>query len=78
MNDLKPNPSKPQKLLAACPVYKPSSLIQTTAIASIHLLIKDESHRMELGSFKALGRSLCGSHVVSRKMVPSDRKNIKN
>jgi diaminopropionate ammonia-lyase len=55
MSDFKPNPSKPKTLLAACPAYKESPLIQTTAIASINLLIKDESNRMGLGSFKALG-----------------------
>ncbi|MFQ3219919.1 MAG: diaminopropionate ammonia-lyase [Paraglaciecola sp.] len=76
MNDFKPNPSKPQKLLAACPVYKPSPLIQTTAIASIHLLIKDESHRMELGSFKALGGVYAVAMLLAEKWYQTTGKTL--
>jgi diaminopropionate ammonia-lyase len=46
-------------LLAKCPVYKPTPLVDATELAAIckvsKIYLKDERKRMELGSFKALG-----------------------
>jgi diaminopropionate ammonia-lyase len=55
MNEFTPNPEKPKNLLAACPAYTPSPLIKDNAITNIEILIKNETQRMGLGSFKALG-----------------------
>ncbi len=46
--------AKPLALLAACPRYAPSPLTQVSHRGR-PLLIKDETHRMGLGAFKALG-----------------------
>ncbi|RBW53754.1 pyridoxal-phosphate dependent enzyme [Ruegeria sp. A3M17] len=46
--------AKPLALLAACPAYKPS-LLETRSLQDRPILIKDETNRMGLGAFKALG-----------------------
>jgi len=56
----------PQRLLEACPVAKPTPLInferlaRDVGVASIH--VKDERSRMSLGSFKALGAAYVIAH----------------
>lgn len=50
-----PDPSRPLKLLAACPAYSETLLRQPENLGPWNLLGKDESTRMGLGSFKALG-----------------------
>lgn len=55
------DPASPTALLAVCPAYTPSTLT-TVQIAGRDLLIKDETHRMGLGAFKALG----GVYAVAR------------
>lgn len=53
------NPSGPQGLLAHCPAAKPTPMAEFPELARRHgvasVAIKDESTRMEIGSFKALG-----------------------
>ncbi len=46
--------AKPLALLAECPAYKPSPL-ETRSFQGRTILIKDETSRMGLGAFKALG-----------------------
>jgi diaminopropionate ammonia-lyase len=46
--------ARPLALLDACPVYRPSPL-ETGAVHGRAILIKDETDRMGLGAFKALG-----------------------
>jgi len=48
------DPTKPLHLLSACPPYKASPLNQHK-LRSSTLWVKDETNRMSLGSFKALG-----------------------
>jgi len=55
MTEFTPDPNKPHQLLMQCPLYKETPLISMQCIADINFLIKDESQRMGLGSFKALG-----------------------
>jgi diaminopropionate ammonia-lyase len=55
MTEFTPNHTQPQRLLNTCPVYKETPLTSINLIADIDIFIKDESHRMNLGSFKALG-----------------------
>lgn len=55
------DPSRPLELLAACPIYKPTPLSKAT-IQGQNLWVKDESSRMGLGAFKALG----GVYAVAR------------
>ena len=50
-----PDPSRPLKLLAACPAYSETPLLRLENLGPWTLLGKDESARMGLGSFKALG-----------------------
>lgn len=42
-------------LLEACPVYAPTPLVALDGLAPCAVLVKDETGRMGLGSFKALG-----------------------
>ncbi len=55
------DPARPLRLLTECPVYHPSPLVRT-AIGSRSVLVKDETARMGLGAFKALG----GVYAVAR------------
>ncbi len=50
-----PDPDKPLGLLAACPAYERTALTEITDASGLTVLVKDESGRMGLGSFKALG-----------------------
>jgi diaminopropionate ammonia-lyase len=77
MNEFIPNPEKPRKLLAACPVYQPSPVIKTNTIANIDLLIKDETQRMGLGSFKALGGVYAVAMLLAEKWQKSTGKKLK-
>lgn len=60
--DFQPDPSRPRALLAACPVYAPTPLKTLTGPDGGLLLAKDETNRMNLGAFKALG----GVYAVAR------------
>jgi diaminopropionate ammonia-lyase len=57
---------EPLRLLAACPVYTPTPLRELPGLAArlgiAGLLVKDETARLGLGSFKALG----GAYAVTR------------
>ena len=77
MTEFKPNPSKPLGLLLACPVYKISPLLCVASIANIDVFIKDESHRMGLGSFKALGGIYAVATILAEKWfeVTGDKLN---
>jgi diaminopropionate ammonia-lyase len=76
MSNFIPNPEKPKKLLGACPAYQPSPLIKTNAIANIDLLIKDESQRMGLGSFKALGGVYAVAILLAEKWQEKTGKKL--
>lgn len=53
-NSTKLDVTQPLALLAACPAYK-SSPLETCSFQGRSILIKDETNRMGLGAFKALG-----------------------
>jgi diaminopropionate ammonia-lyase len=57
-----PDPSRPLALLGACPVYAETSLSMKDLGASVPVLVKEESERMRLGSFKAVG----GTYAVAQ------------
>jgi len=57
-----PNPASPLALLAACPVYAATPLVAKTGPTGRTMLVKDETRRMNLGAFKALG----GVYAVAR------------
>lgn len=60
--EFQPDPARPRALLAACPAYQPTPLVPLTAPDGGQVLIKDETNRMNLGAFKALG----GVYAVAR------------
>ncbi|NNJ75325.1 MAG: pyridoxal-phosphate dependent enzyme [Anderseniella sp.] len=57
-----PNPASPFALLAACPAYAATPLVTKTGPTGRTMLVKDETKRMNLGAFKALG----GVYAVAR------------
>ncbi|MEH6403759.1 MAG: diaminopropionate ammonia-lyase [Sneathiella sp.] len=57
-----PNPEKPLAYLKACPVYVPSPLTKIALNEGYSVFAKDETSRMGLGAFKALG----GPYAVAR------------
>lgn len=63
-------------LLAQCPVYIPTPLIDHGALAQdlgvSRLFIKDESRRMRLGSFKALGGAFAVAQMISDAATTAD------
>ncbi len=60
-----PNPLRPLKLLAACPAYSETPLREIHHVGAWVLLGKDESQRLGLGSFKALG----GVYAVAKMLA---------
>jgi diaminopropionate ammonia-lyase len=61
------NFDKPKKLLEACPAYHVTPLLET--LYNNHkLIIKDESNRMGLGSFKALGGFYAVAQLISQQV----------
>lgn len=77
MNTFTPKAEKPKKLLAACPAYKPSPMIKSNVIANIDLLIKDESQRMGLGSFKAVGGIYAVAVLLAERWQKAFGKKLK-
>ncbi|MBX2854943.1 MAG: pyridoxal-phosphate dependent enzyme [Rhodobacteraceae bacterium] len=57
-----PDAAAPRRLLRDCPAYRPSPLQTVDLGGGRTLLLKDETTRMSLGSFKALG----GIYAVAR------------
>jgi diaminopropionate ammonia-lyase len=60
---------RPMAMLRSCPAYAPTALIRHPELAAINglaeLFIKDESARMRLGSFKALGGAYAVAQMIS-------------
>ncbi|NQW02137.1 MAG: diaminopropionate ammonia-lyase [Rhodospirillales bacterium] len=61
--------TRPLALLAQCPVYAPTPLDEQAGLARAmaikSLFIKDESKRMRLGSFKALGGAFAIAQMIA-------------
>lgn len=66
--DFRVSPERPLGLLRACPAYSPTVLHDATALAADfgidRLWLKDESNRMGLGSFKALGGAFAVAQML--------------
>ena len=60
-----PDPSRPQALLSACPVYAETPLSAMDLGKNTQVLVKDESARMRLGSFKALGGTYAVAQMIN-------------
>lgn len=60
-----PDPSEPMRLLGACPAYAPTPVREIEISGGLKVLIKDETGRMGLGAFKALG----GVYAVARLII---------
>lgn len=69
-------PDRPMTLLQQCPVYAPTPLFNHAELARHFgvetLFIKDESHRMRLGSFKALGGAFAVAQIISNAAGTTD------
>ena len=50
-----PDVSRPLALLSHCPAYKPTPIREISSADSFQLVVKDETDRMGLSAFKALG-----------------------
>lgn len=61
--------ARPMEMLSQCPVYQATRLFESPELASevgvAHLHLKDESTRMRLGSFKALGGAYAVAQMIS-------------
>ena len=64
-----PRAERPLALLAQCPAYQETALVESSGLARelglAEVLVKDESTRMGLGSFKALG----GAYAIARMIM---------
>jgi len=61
------NPDLPAALLAVCPAYVPSPLTRAE-IGGVAVWVKDETHRMGLGAFKALGGVYAVARLIERQV----------
>ena len=66
------DPKQPRQLLEACPIYQPTPLSHYQ-IEGRNILIKDESQRMRLGAFKALG----GVYAVAKLIESSIERPLR-
>ena len=58
--------AKPAELLSACPKYKPTPLLKRS-VQNNSIWIKDETDRMGLGAFKALGGVYAVGSIIAKK-----------
>ena len=67
---------RPLAMLERCPAYAPTPLRDVSALAAevgvARLWIKDESERMRLGSFKALGGAFAVAQMISEASGEAD------
>ncbi|MFT6157005.1 MAG: diaminopropionate ammonia-lyase, partial [Neolewinella sp.] len=67
---------RPLAMLRQCPVYTPTPMLASPSLAKAlnvsELYVKDESQRMRLGSFKALGGAYALGQMVSDKAGVAD------
>ena len=65
----RPLAERPLAMLAHCPVYRPTPLASLPMLAQAlgigRLWVKDETHRMRLGSFKALGGVFAVAQLIA-------------
>jgi diaminopropionate ammonia-lyase len=66
------NPTGPQELLQACPAYTASPLWDGS-LRGRRLLVKDETNRMGLGAFKALGGVYAVAQLIARMSLSPPR-----
>ncbi len=66
-----PDPQRPLEMLKACPAYEASPLITMKSAGGVDVLVKDETRRMGLGAFKALG----GVYAVAQLIAEGWEKN---
>jgi diaminopropionate ammonia-lyase len=62
--------SRPLELLKICPAYKQTPIVEIAPLNNVRLLVKDETNRMGLGSFKALG----GIYAVAKFLLEQWQK----
>lgn len=71
-----PSPARALAILRSCPVYQPTPLVELPSLAAGHdlaaLYVKDESQRMRLGSFKALGGAFAIAHLICARAGETD------
>ncbi|KII11635.1 pyridoxal-phosphate dependent enzyme [Phaeobacter sp. S60] len=60
------DPAKPQQMLQACPAYRPSPLALHEVVGH-QVWIKDETDRMGLGAFKAMGGVYAVAELLMRE-----------
>ncbi|MDD9877018.1 MAG: diaminopropionate ammonia-lyase [Magnetovibrio sp.] len=67
---------RPMAMLGLCPAYQPTPLLASPALAAEcgvgALLLKDETQRMRLGSFKALGGAFAVAQMISERAGEAD------
>ena len=71
---------RPMAMLEVCPVYTPTPIYEHSGLAELigiqTLFIKDESKRMQLGSFKALGGAFAVAQMISDAAKTPDMGSI--
>ena len=64
-----PSVDRPLTMLRYCPAYETTPLTEIKSMGSFRLLVKDETERMGLGSFKALGGIYAVAQFSDSKVV---------
>jgi len=75
--NFKPNVEAPKAILKAYPIYSESPLKLISFDKSNHVLIKDETERMNMGSFKATGGIYAVAQLISRKWCSMYGKTLR-
>ena len=72
-----PDPSIPLSLLAHCPAYAATPLVTKFAPGGGSMLVKDETNRMNLGAFKALGGVYAVARLINEAWIGAGHDALK-
>ena len=71
-----PDPSRPQSLLSACPAHAVTPIKAMFGPGGNTMLVKDETNRMNLGAFKALGGVYAVARLIDEAWVAAGNKPL--
>ena len=67
MSAFSPDPAEPLRFLTACPVHAPTPVLEIPDRSGSTVLVKNETARMGLGAFKALGGVYAVAKLICEK-----------
>lgn len=76
MPEFSPDPAEPLRYLNGCGIYASTPLVNIPDRSGLPILVKDETGRMGLGAFKALGGIYAVGRLIAEKWAESGNQPI--